>query len=178
MNLNEWRDEIHRIAKEKGWWDKPRNALEIHALIVSEIGEAFQAVAQQKGIALSLETPGDVSVMGDETQLRQLFSNLIDNAVKYTPSGGAINIAVAADNEQVTVTVQDTGIGISKEDIPRIFDRFYRVDKSRSRENGGSGLGLSICYWIVKAHQGTIEVGSSPGNGTTIFVTLPVTFSQ
>ncbi len=142
-------------------------------ILVRDIGEAFQAVAQQKGIALSLRASDEVPVSGDDTRLRQLFSNLIDNAIKYTPQGGKITVSLVPDKNTVTVSIRDTGIGIPKKDIPFVFDRFYRVGKSRSRENGGTGLGLSISQWIARAHQGSIAIASQLGRGTTVTVTLP-----
>lgn len=157
--------------------DKGKDMLRSKSLIlnrlVMDVGEAFQAVAQQKGIDLSLDVSKDVTVTGDDTRLRQVFSNLLDNAIRYTPQGGSISITVLLQNGNVTVAIKDTGIGIPKEKIPYIFDRFYRVDKSRSRQDGGTGLGLSICQWIVKAHGGSIEVESRPGEGTTFRVTFP-----
>jgi heavy metal sensor kinase len=141
--------------------------------LLMDVAEAFQAVARQKGLDLSWDLPEDVSVTGDDTRLRQVFTNLIDNATRYTPEWGNIRIAAILRNGNVRVTIKDTGIGIPEDEIPHIFDRFYRVDKSRSREDGGTGLGLNICEWIVKAHQGSIEVQSRPGKGTTIHVTLP-----
>ena len=151
-----------------------RESIQLNKL-VEDLGDAYGAVAGKRGVTLSLDTSLPVSIAGDDTRLRQLFSNLIDNAIKYTPSGGTITIAVVPENEKVSVTITDTGMGIIKEEIPRIFDRFYKVDKSRSREEGGTGLGLSICRWIVEAHKGNIDVKSRPGKGTTIRVTLPST---
>lgn len=141
--------------------------------VLTDVGEAFRLVANQKGVVLSLDLPRDILVTGDDTRLRQVFTNLIDNAIRYTPKGGDIEISALPQNGNVTVTIKDTGIGIPEDEIPHIFDRFYRVDKARSREDGGTGLGLNICEWIVKAHQGSIEVESRLGKGTTIHVTLP-----
>jgi signal transduction histidine kinase len=95
------------------------------------------------------------------------------DAIKYTPDGGNISLIVQPGKDQITVVLKDTGIGIPRDDLPHIFDRFYRVDTSRSRLSGGVGLGLSICQWIVKAHHGTIDVKSPPHQGTTFVVTLP-----
>lgn len=141
--------------------------------LLTDVAEAFRVVANQKGLDLSLDLPKNISVTGDDTRLRQVFTNLIDNAIRYTPKGGNIEITVFPQNGNVTVTIKDTGLGIPADEIPHIFDRFYRVDKSRSRDDGGTGLGLNICEWIVKAHQGSIEVQSRLGKGTTIHVTLP-----
>jgi heavy metal sensor kinase len=113
------------------------------------------------------------SVRGDRERLRQLLLNLADNAVKYTPAGGIITLSLENTGGWVEISVGDTGIGIAPEDQPHVFDRFYRTDKARSRELGGSGLGLSIVQWITQAHKGTITVESVPGQGTTFTVRLP-----
>lgn len=112
--------------------------------------------------------------MGDRGRLRQLFLNLIDNAIKYTPEGGSVTVTVAKQDGMALFRVADTGIGIPPEDIPKIFDRFYRVDKARSRAMGGTGLGLSIAKWIAELHRGTIIVESVPQKGSVFTVRLPV----
>ena len=99
--------------------------------------------------------------------------NIVSNAIKYTPDGGSIDIATGMDKESVWVRVQDNGIGIPKQDLPRLFERFYRVDKARSRESGGTGLGLSIAKEILNQHQGRIEIDSVYGSGTTVTISLP-----
>jgi heavy metal sensor kinase len=115
-----------------------------------------------------------VWVTGDAHALRQLFLVLIDNAVKYTPAFGYVEVAVSRENGSVLGIVRDSGIGISTEDLPHIFERFYRADKARSRESGGVGLGLSIGSWIAEAHGGVIEVQSSLGHGSTFQVRFPL----
>lgn len=105
--------------------------------------------------------------------MKQIFINLINNAIVYTPAGGVVSVELAEDKYNAYIKVSDTGIGISKEEIPRIFERFYRVDKARSRNTGGTGLGLSIVKHLVEAHQGTITVDSEVGEGTTFTVVLP-----
>jgi signal transduction histidine kinase len=112
-------------------------------------------------------------VIGDKVRLQQLFTNLIDNAIKYTPKG-SIHVTVEKKESAGLVKIKDTGIGIPKEEQEKIFKRFYRTDKSRSRETGGVGLGLSIAEWIVRAHQGRIEVDSELNRGSTFTVHLPV----
>ena len=99
--------------------------------------------------------------------------NLVDNAVKYTPSGGWVNVSWTAKDGQVTLRVEDNGVGIQEEHLQNIFDRFYRVDEARSRADGGVGLGLAISRWIVDAHDGRIWVDSTPGEGSTFTVVLP-----
>jgi two-component system phosphate regulon sensor histidine kinase PhoR len=112
-------------------------------------------------------------ILGDEERLGQVFSNLLDNAVKYTPENGTITISATAGEKFVEAGVADTGIGIPPQDLSRIFERFYRVDKARSRELGGTGLGLAIVKHLVEGHGGTVSVESPPGKGATFFVKLP-----
>jgi signal transduction histidine kinase len=113
-----------------------------------------------------------LTLRGDEELLKRVFLNLLDNAVKYTPEGGEIGLKLTSQNGTARVTVSDSGIGIPKADQLKIFDRFYRVDKARSRALGGAGLGLSIAHWIVEAHAGRIYVESEPGKGSTFTVEL------
>ncbi len=122
---------------------------------------------------LHLDVTEEIRLMGDELRLRQLFLNLVANAVNYTPEGGAIEISLAMVDGEARVTVSDTGIGISAEHLPHIFDRFYRVDKARNREDGGTGLGLAIVKSLAEAHGGRVEVSSVPDEGTTFTVFLP-----
>jgi signal transduction histidine kinase len=142
-------------------------------LLVQDIGNFFKILAEQKGIDLQVGQVQEVTVMGDKVRLQQLFTNLIDNAIKYTPEG-SIRITVEKDEGNAVVQVRDTGIGIPHEEQEKIFKRFYRVDKSRSQESGGVGLGLSISEWIVHAHRGRIEVESELNRGSTFAVYLPL----
>ncbi len=142
-------------------------------LLVRDIGNLFKILAEQKGIDLQMDRVQEVTMMGDKVRLQQLFTNLIDNAIKYTPEG-SIRITVERDEENAVVQVRDTGIGIPCEEQAKIFKRFYRVDKSRSKESGGVGLGLSIAEWIVYAHHGRIGVESEIGKGSTFTVYLPL----
>ncbi len=142
-------------------------------LLIQDLSHLFQVLAEQNHIALELGTLDEVTVMGDKVRLQQLFTNLIDNAIKYTPKG-SIHITVEKNEGVGRVRIKDTGIGIPKEEQEKIFKRFYRMDKSRSRETGGVGLGLSIVEWIVRAHHGRIEVDSELNKGSTFTVYLPV----
>jgi len=142
-------------------------------LLVHDIGNLFRTLAEQKGIDLQMDRIQEVTILGDKVRLQQLFTNLLGNAIKYTP-GGSIRITVEKDEKSAIVHVRDTGIGISREEQEKIFERFYRVDKSRSKENGGVGLGLSIAEWVAKAHQGRIEVRSELNRGSTFTVYLPI----
>ena len=150
-----------------------RSPIEVKGLLTVLL-EFFDPLACQKGLTLTLDAPAPASVIGDKTLIQQLFTNLIDNAVKYTPEGGTIALAMQAKDGMVEVSVEDTGIGIPEDALPDIFKRFYRVDESRSRERGGSGLGLSICHFIVEAHRGRIKVESEAGRGSSFTVYLPM----
>lgn len=125
-------------------------------------------------VTIVLEEVDQVAVEGDPDRLKQLILNLADNAIKYTPDGGEVTIGLSKDADKAHLKIADTGIGIADEDLPYIFDRFYRVDKARTRAHGGSGLGLSIAKWIVDVHGGSVEATSVPGEGTTFHITLPL----
>ncbi|HEV8715239.1 MAG TPA: ATP-binding protein [Candidatus Binatia bacterium] len=142
--------------------------------LVQEVYEQAELMAEARGLSISLHTDGAVSVRGDRLRLKQLLLNLMDNAVRYTPAGGRVHLAVDRKESWARVMVEDSGIGIPEEALPRIFDRFYRVDKARSLDNTGGGLGLSICQWIVQAHGGKITVQSRIGYGSTFIISLPV----
>jgi heavy metal sensor kinase len=146
--------------------------LDLHAL-VADVADALRPMAEAKGVLLRLEANGPTRVVGDEARLRQVCINVIDNAVKYTPEGGTVSVQVVLRGEEAVVAVEDTGIGISPEHLGRVFDRFYRVDRARTRAAGGTGLGLSIARSIVHAHGGKIEIASTVGKGTTCTVVLP-----
>jgi heavy metal sensor kinase len=139
---------------------------------VEEIFEDLQILAEGRPIAVQLQNGVAVEFVGDESLMRRLLLNLCDNAIKYT-SHGKIELSLRKVGTQIDLAISDTGQGIPSEDLPHIFDRFYRVDKARSSDTGGSGLGLAICKWIVAAHGGKIEVTSKPRKGTTVRVSLP-----
>jgi signal transduction histidine kinase len=115
---------------------------------------------------------------GDEELIKRMILNLLDNAVKYTPQHGEIRVALARQNGNAEILVSDTGIGIPESAQQQVFDRFYRVDKTRSRALGGAGLGLSIVAWIVQAHGGSINIDSAPDRGSVFTVVLPLTPHQ
>lgn len=141
--------------------------------LVAAVVETMTPLAQAKHQSLTFRGSNSTSVNGDAGRLRQVFYNLLDNAIKFTPREGQIEVTVARCDDAVNATVRDTGIGIPGEHLPRVFDRFYRVDKSRSRNEGGTGLGLSIIQTIVVAHGGSVDIKSQPECGTTCMVTLP-----
>ncbi|MFQ5859676.1 MAG: sensor histidine kinase [Anaerolineae bacterium] len=144
--------------------------VEIDYLLL-EVYRQGQALAN--GIDLQLMTEDRGLVAGDPDRLKQLLLNLVDNAIKYTPVGGRVSLGLAREDGWVRIDVADTGVGIPAEDLPHIFERFYRVDKARARKHGGTGLGLSIACWIADAHGGYIDVESEVGEGTTFTVWLP-----
>jgi two-component system phosphate regulon sensor histidine kinase PhoR len=142
--------------------------------VVEEIRPLFQSQLGQKGLVLELQGASDLpSISADRYMMEQVFINLLGNAVRYT-EGGTIAIRFRRDGRNVIVEVEDTGIGIAAEHLPRIFERFYVVDKSRSRATGGTGLGLSIVKNIVLQHSGAIDIQSTPGAGTRVIVSLPI----
>ncbi len=143
------------------------------AAAVDQTLRLMQPLADKKNIRLLREGAEKLTARLDEQKVKQLMLILVDNAVKYTPEGGSVTVRLTEPAAgRVVFEVQDTGIGIAPEDQERIFDRFYRVDKARSREMGGNGLGLAIAQEIVNLHGGTIKVASTPGEGTTFTVTL------
>jgi len=129
--------------------------------------------AEKWGLTLECNLPDDVFLLADQRQMGQVLDNLLSNAVKYTPQGGRINLSADAEDDWVAISVSDTGVGIPQGDIPRVFERFYRVDKTRSRRLGGTGLGLSIVRDIVESHGGRVTVESELGKGSTFTVTIP-----
>jgi heavy metal sensor kinase len=166
-------EQLLALAREDGSSSsQPLQPLDLAALVEGVV-ENMRPLAEMKGLVLRQQGQGPLVTPGDETRLRQVFYNLLDNAIKYTPEDGTITVRLGRQEGSVTVAVCDTGIGIAAEHLPRVFDRFYRVDKGRSREMGGTGLGLSIVQSIVNAHQGRIDLASTLGQGTTCTVVLP-----
>ena len=142
---------------------------------VKDCARAAQVLATRKGVRLTTENNStSIALNGDKELITRMILNLLDNAVKYTPAGGEISLALTRQNGNAEIVVRDTGIGIPETDRPRIFDRFYRVDKARSRALGGAGLGLSIVRWIVEVHGGKIHIDSATGRGSTFTVDLPL----
>jgi two-component system phosphate regulon sensor histidine kinase PhoR len=142
--------------------------------MINDICKQIEIQAQKKNITLKVISQKDiVKVFADRFRIRQVFSNLLSNSIKYGKQNGETSITINSDKEKVTITISDNGIGIEEKHLPRIFERFYRVDKGRSREQGGTGLGLSIVKHIIEAHNQTITVGSKENQGTTFVFTLP-----
>jgi two-component system, OmpR family, sensor histidine kinase BaeS len=138
------------------------------------IREQYQPLFYEKGISLSVSMPEDrIDIEVDLDRFKQIFANLLNNALKYTPEGGEVSIHVNRNEQGVLFTIADTGIGISKEHLPHVFERFYRGDKSRDRKTGGIGIGLSIVKALVQAHKGQIKIESEQGIGTKVLMTFP-----
>ena len=141
--------------------------------ILEEVSKLLANKAEAKSLKLDFKRPGEeVWIEGDRARLIQVFMNLISNAISYTPSGGKVSVFVENKEKDVLVSIADTGIGIERNEIPRIFERFYRVDKARSRNSGGTGLGLAIVKHLVELHKGLIKVESEVGKGTTFTILL------
>jgi two-component system, OmpR family, heavy metal sensor histidine kinase CusS len=166
-------DQLLTLARDDaGVVPRPLERLSITSL-ASEVVDTLRPLADARRVDIAFEESETLgTVVGDSVRLRQVVVNLIDNAIKYTPPGGSVRVGTAEVDGEVRLTVADTGEGIPAEHLPRVFDRFYRVDKARSRELGGTGLGLSIARSIVTAHGGAIALTSVEGVGTTATVTI------
>ena len=146
------------------------------AELTLEVYETALILGEAAGVAVNMPFSAEVSISGDRTRLRQLFLNLVTNAIKYTPAGGRVDIGLGRHPDNVTFAVRDTGAGIAAADVPHIFERFWRADRVRSRtaERGGFGLGLAISQWIAQAHGGSLAVQSRLGKGSLFTLTLPL----
>jgi heavy metal sensor kinase len=142
--------------------------------LLTELASAFDGLTREKELRFKLNPLDEITIKGDRIKLRQLFLNILENAVRYTPNGGSISGSLIKDKDTAIISISDTGIGIPPEHLPHIFERFYRVDKARSRAEGGTGLGLAIAKYIAEAHGGKIEVESQVGKGSTFSVKLPI----
>jgi signal transduction histidine kinase len=141
--------------------------------LIVELSANISQMAKEKGLEFDSNALADVSVEGDRVRLKQLLLNIVNNAIRYTPTGGSVSTSLEAREGFAVVSVTDTGIGIPDEQLALIFERFHRVDKARSRSQGGAGLGLSIAKQIAENHAGRIEVESQVGKGSTFRVFLP-----
>lgn len=175
LRLTSITDNLLFLAKaDRGLHEFHMDRVDLGSL-TDELYEDSRVLASPKNISITLTNAERVTIVGDRIRLRQLFLNLIDNAIKYTPEGGSVSFGVARKNGTALFEVSDTGVGIPQEELGKVFDRFYRVDKARSREMGGSGLGLSIARWIAELHRGSIVVHSEINKGSTFTVQLPIT---
>jgi heavy metal sensor kinase len=174
MRLTSIIDNLLMLAKaDQGTYQPNLSEVDLKGL-VEELYEDSEVLAEPKNIHVALKNNTPITIVGDRIRLRQLFLNLVDNAIKYTPEGGSVSLSMDRQNGSAVFEVQDSGIGIPAGETEKIFDRFYRVDKARSREQGGNGLGLSIAKWIAELHRGTIAVQSELQQGSTFTVTLPI----
>ncbi|MBW1732423.1 MAG: HAMP domain-containing histidine kinase [Deltaproteobacteria bacterium] len=139
--------------------------------VVQRVLELYGYLAEEKNIQINVRIPEGLSLVADPSRLSQVLANLVDNAIKYSTDGERIEIKAYQSRGNIIINVKDTGRGISKEDLPRIWDRLYRGDQSRSQR--GLGLGLSLVKAIVEAHKGTVQVESEPGKGSTFTITIP-----
>jgi heavy metal sensor kinase len=168
-------EKLMLLARADAGVDSVQRARVNLAECLSEACKDGQVLAEAKQLKFAEHIEAQrLFISGDSQALHRLFLILIDNAVKYTPPGGSVAVGLTQNNGSAVAEIRDTGIGVSAEDLPHIFDRFYRADKARSREFGGVGLGLSIARWVAEAHLGTIEVQSTPGSGSVFYVRLPL----
>ena len=161
MDISEAETGVRQLARE------PVN---LRGLLV-EVVELYEDVADAKPVSVTLADGPDVTISGAPDRLRQVFANLLDNAIKYTPPGGHVAAAVSREGDEAIVRIEDTGVGIAPADLPRIWERLYRADRSRSER--GLGLGLSLVKAYVEAHGGRIEATSELGHGSVFVVRLP-----
>ena len=147
-----------------------REPVELDRVLIEVIGELRHQLAGQR---LSVTAFEPIIVQGDPDRIKQLILILVDNAIKYTAAGARIDVSLRRTASEAMIEVRDTGAGIASADLRRVFERFYRADPSRSRNAGGTGLGLPIARWIAEEHGGTVELASTPGEGTTATVRLP-----
>jgi len=177
-------EETHRMSRiveslltisrlDAGEVKMDKSHLDLGELAASTAGE-MKLLAEEKAIGLRIEAETGVHVVGDRVRLQQVIVNLIDNAIKYTPAGGMIEVRVGREAESAVLEVSDNGLGIPAHALPHVFERFYRADKARSRASGGAGLGLSIVKAICAAHNGEIKVSSQEGRGSSFRVELPL----
>ncbi|MDL2217558.1 hypothetical protein LJC27_02760 [Christensenellaceae bacterium OttesenSCG-928-M15] len=166
-------DDILQLSEIEQSKDDPRLMTCVLKEVGEEIATRFLPQAEQHGVELTVLIPDDLVVKGNKYRLQQLFNNLIDNAIKYNQDGGKVIMRAWHEKKETVVAVSDTGIGIPEGHISHVFERFYRVDKGRSRTLGGTGLGLSIVKHVVQLHGGRIDVESKAGKGTMFTVHLP-----
>lgn len=163
--------ELSRLDSKETRWNKTAvNSGQIVKEVVSKLHMSIKQKNQEIKVDIPEDTP---DIFADKDKMEQVLQNILSNAIKYTPEEGKIYVKLEKSNNMVKITIEDTGVGIPKDDLPRIFERFYRVDKTRSREQGGTGLGLSIARELVEAHDGKIDIKSQLGKGTSVIVSIP-----
>jgi signal transduction histidine kinase len=166
------RDLLHLSRLESEGFAPARERVEIDSL-VREVAEAWVDRATDKGLSLGTRVPPGLSIHADRRLLHQALTNLVENAVRYVPAGGEVRIEARRVATGVELVVADSGEGIPREDQPRIFERFYRVEKGRARTGGGTGLGLAIVKHVAEVHGGRVELESAPGRGTSFRIVIP-----
>jgi signal transduction histidine kinase len=173
--LSELSNDLINISKLEAGMKLSKRYVRINELI-NEVIHSLHFISSSKKVQIKTDfrVKDSIQVLCDSDAIKQVIMNLTDNALKYTPEGGEVIISTASGDKEVIISVKDTGLGIPEEDIPRIFERFYRVEKTRSRDMGGSGLGLSIVKHIIELHNSKITVQSKPGEGTEFRFGLPV----
>lgn len=165
--------DLARIEHDDETSPSRRQRVDVAAMVHTQL-DRLRPLADSQGIALMSRLPDHATVVGNPTDIRQIVANLLENAVQYNRPGGSVTVEITRATDWLTLRVIDTGVGIPRRDVDRVFERFYRVDKARSRSAGGTGLGLSIVRHAVESHGGTIAIDSEVGQGTTVIVTLPV----
>jgi two-component system sensor histidine kinase VicK len=168
--------QLSKLDYDKTEWNmKSLNVLNITRDCVMKM----EMSARQKNQTLTFEVHEELcEIKGDKDRVEQVIINIISNAIKYTPENGSIKVKALMNGNNVQIRIADTGIGIPKEDLPRLFERFYRVDKARSRAMGGTGLGLSIAKNIVEAHKGSIRIESEYGKGSEVIMDFPCEYKN
>jgi len=158
--------------------DQREQGMNIHPTNINELVEdilrRLYPLAEMKKVVLLYEELRQVEIDADEIKLSLAISNIVENGIKYTPKGGTVKVIVDSDHQFLSITIQDTGIGIPEDELDKIFNRFYRVDKTRDRETGGTGLGLAISKSTVLLHGGTIRVTSNPDDGSVFVIRIPL----
>ncbi|MDI3310328.1 MAG: HAMP domain-containing sensor histidine kinase, partial [Thermoanaerobacterium sp.] len=161
---------LAKIDKIRSIENKTENITEIAYNVI----ENLEAIADQKGVSLIFENEKNIFADVDADRFYRMIYNVVENGIKYTPSGGSVRLTLDSDDKNVYITISDTGIGISQETLPKVFERFSRGDTARSQKTGGFGLGLAIVKEIVDLHKGHIDVKSTVGEGTVFYITIPV----
>jgi two-component system sensor histidine kinase SenX3 len=168
-------DDLLHISRIEAEEEPTREPVPVH-LVVAQAAERVRAAAQEKEMTINFGEPAQrLSVVGDRRQLVSAVYNLLDNAVKYSPLGSIVEVRGRQDGDWVELSVRDHGIGIPERDLERIFERFYRVERARARQLGGTGLGLAMVRHVVSNHNGEVRVESQEGQGSTFTLRLPAT---
>ena len=178
MSLVTLSSELLDLARiESGLITQEREQLDLFPLLVDQV-TFYQASAQEKKISLDLKKPPELPmIMGNRYNLEEVLSNLINNAIKYTPEGGKITVSAGVEKTYLCISVRDSGYGIPEDEIGRVFDRFYRVKNDQTRYITGTGLGLAIVKSIMEAHNGMVRAVSEPGHGSTFSIYIPMSNS-